>query len=347
MTAETLSTYVRNTTGVIELDRPKALNSLNPEMIRGIKEILEQWRDDAAVTQVLVRSTSPKAFCAGGDVRVARDGVVAGNFEETDGFFEVEYAMNNLIGTYPKPYIALIDGVAMGGGLGISAHGSHRIVSDKAFAAMPEMNIGYITDVGLSYSSQRMVGTRGKPSPELALFWATTAYRMYAADMLWTGLATHYVPDITEELVDDIIARGVDAALADAAQTPDGEAPLVVLASAIEETFAPGSWEEITAAVAAHPNEELKKLVTEATAAASPTSLVAAVELFKANANVADLRAGLDNEYAVGTYLLRQPDFVEGVRAVLVDKTKDPQFQPASVAEVDKEAIVALLSYGG
>lgn len=156
---------IRNHTGVIELNRPRALNSLNPEMLDIIRQALSQWRHNDEVEQVLVYSNSPKAFCAGGDVRAARDGVLAEKWAEVDEFFEGEYALNGDIAEYPKPYIAVIDGVAMGGGLGISAHGSHRVVTEKAFASMPEMAIGYVTDVGIAYMSQRMVGTRGKLTP--------------------------------------------------------------------------------------------------------------------------------------------------------------------------------------
>lgn len=169
--AEPVKVSVRNHTGVIELDRPRALNSLNPEMLDIIRQALSQWREDENVQQVLVHSRNPKAFCAGGDVRAARDGVLEERWGQVDEFFEKEYKLNGDIAEYPKPYISVIDGVVMGGGLGISAHGSHRIVTDKAFASMPEMAIGYITDVGVAYMAQRMIGTRGKSDPALAKFW--------------------------------------------------------------------------------------------------------------------------------------------------------------------------------
>ena len=182
---------VRNTTGVLELNRPKALNSLNPEMVGIISDALEQWRDDDGITQVLITSTSEKAFCSDGDVRFAREGILDGREDEVDQFFADEYAMNNVIGTYPKPYIALIDGIVMGGGLGVSAHGSHRIITEKAWASMPEMAIGYVTDVGISYAAQRWSGS----SSAIGTFIGLTGYRLRAADLLHTGLATHRVAD--------------------------------------------------------------------------------------------------------------------------------------------------------
>ena len=162
---------------MIELNRPKALNSLTPEMVELIAASLAQWRENDEVEQVLFLSASPKAYCAGGDVRYARERVLEGKLGEVDTFFADEYTLNGDIAEYPKPVIALIDGIAMGGGLGISAHGSHRVVTDKTFASMPEMNIGYVTDVGMAYAAQRAVGTRGKASPELCLLYTSPSPR--------------------------------------------------------------------------------------------------------------------------------------------------------------------------
>ena len=138
-----IKTEVRETTGVITLDRPKALNSLSPEMARAIDATLKQWRNDDAIAQVVVQS-SGKHFCSGGDVRAAREGILDGRSTEVDAFFADEYAMNLDIANYPKPYIALCNGVIMGGGMGISAHGSHMVVTEEAFASMPEMNLSLI-----------------------------------------------------------------------------------------------------------------------------------------------------------------------------------------------------------
>ena len=200
---------VRHRTGLIELNRPKALNSLNPEMLDIITKALRMWGPDDDIDQVVVFSSHPKAFCAGGDVRHARSEVLEGG--DPDSFFEAEYAMNAALSEFPKPYIAVLDGVAMGGGLGISLHGSHRIVTDKAFASMPEMAIGYVTDVGVPYMSQRTMSTA------LAKFWGVTGYRMYAADLLYTGLATGYTED-PAAFIEDVVAHGISSAqLSDAA----------------------------------------------------------------------------------------------------------------------------------
>ena len=320
---------VRHRTGLIELNRPKALNSLTPEMIDIITKALRMWGPDDDIDQVVVFSSHPKAFCAGGDVRHARSEVLEGG--DPDSFFEAEYALNAALSEFPKPYIAVLDGVAMGGGLGISLHGSHRIVTDKAFASMPEMAIGYVTDVGVPYMSQRTM------SPALAKFWGVTGYRMYAADLLYTGLATGYTEDPTA-FIEDVVAHGISSAqLSDAAAR--GPAPLAALAPAIEEAFAHSTWPEILAAC----TPELRELVDELTAAASPTSIVAALELYDFESRAADIREALAAELRLGTYLIRQPDFAEGVRAVLVDKSKDAAFSPATVEDVDVAALRAQL----
>ena len=331
---------IRNHTGVIELNRPKALNSLTPEMVELIAAALAQWRDCDEVEQVLFTSTSPKAYCAGGDVRYAREGIQGGTLEDVDNFFAEEYTLNGDIAEYPKPVIALIDGIAMGGGLGISVHGSHRVITDKTFASMPEMNIGYVTDVGMAYAAQRAVGTRGKASPELAKFWGITGYRMYAADLLWTGLATHYVPD-GKAFATTLIEQGLATALAQHATAPAGDPPLAGLMEAIEDTFCHDSWQDITAALEGYP--ELKQLVAELTTQACPTSIVAAMELFCAEQECSSVHEALDLETNLGAFMYRRADFAEGVRAVLVDKTHDAAFKPAMLDDVDVGAIRAAL----
>lgn len=331
---------VRNHTGVIELNRPKALNSLTPEMIDLIAASLAQWRDNDEVEQVLFLSTSPKAYCVGGDVRYAREGVQEGKLGDVDKFFAEEYTLNGDIAEYPKPVIALIDGIAMGGGLGISAHGTHRVVTDKTFASMPEMNIGYVTDVGMAYAAQRAVGTRGKASPELAKFWGITGYRMYAADLVWSGLATHYVAN-GEAFASTVIEEGLAAALSQHATAPSGEAPLAACIDAIEDAFSHDTWQDITAALDSYP--ELKQQVEKLTAQACPTSIVAAMELFRAEQECSSVREALEMETNLGAFMYRRADFAEGVRAVLVDKTNDAAFEPAALDDVDVDAIRSAL----
>lgn len=310
---EFVKTEVRNTTGVITLDRPKALNSLTPEMARAIDATLKQWRGDDAIEQVVVQS-SGKHFCSGGDVRAAREGILAGRETEVDAFFADEYAMNLDIANYPKPYIALCSGVIMGGGMGISAHGSHMVVTQDAFASMPEMNIGYITDVGMSWLLQNLPKV---PSQSLGTFLGLTGYRLSPDDMLATGLATHKVSSL-DGVLEGIIEEG--PGYLDTVAVEPGESQLVQLIDDIDSAFH-GSWAEIQGRL----DGKLAELVAKLTAQASPSSLVAAAELFMANATQ-DLAGALDNERRLGAVMTREPDFAEGVRAVLVDKDQSPNF---------------------
>lgn len=308
---------VEQSTGVITLDRPKALNSINPEILFPVIEALEAWRDDDAVEQVVVASTS-KHFCAGGDVRYARETVLDGRGEEADEFFSREYGMNLMISEYPKPYISLISGVVMGGGLGLSAHGSHIVVTPDVSAAMPEMNIGFFTDVGMSHRLQNLPG---KPSLDLGMFLALTGYRMNAGDMMATGLATHLVESL-DGLKDRIVAQG--AGVLDEVAVAPGESELEKLYPLIDGRFS-SPWSEIANTIDSDP--ELVAVVAPLLKQASPSSLVATAELMMANSRH-DLAAALDNERRYAEMLLREPDFSEGVRAVLVDKSNDPSFAP-------------------
>lgn len=334
MNEQPVNVSVRQRTGVLELDRPKALNSLNHEMIRIITDALEGWREDPDIEQVLIVSASPKAFCAGGDVRQARDGILAGDHGPVDQFLSDEYAMDNLIGTYPKPYIAVWDGIVMGGGLGVSSHGSHRVTTAKAWASMPEMAIGYITDVGISYASQRWPGS----SPAMGAFIGLTGYRLTEADMMEVGLATHLIDD-AGDFIEDLVGLGVDNALDEHTIEVKEEARLAGWRDDIEATFSYGSWADIDAALDAHGNQEFVQEVRALMAKGSPSATVATAELYAANRSAADLRAGLDNEERLGELLRRQPDFLEGVRAVLIDKTQDAEFTPAHEPAVYREVL--------
>lgn len=330
-------TSVRQSTGLIELNRPKALNSLTPEMIDIIGQAVRNWENDEAIDQIVLYTTNPKAFCAGGDVRYARDNIVDGNVGLVDDFFASEYTVNGELSNCTKPLVALINGVVMGGGLGISIHGSHRVVTENAFASMPEMAIGYFTDVGVAHAAQRMVGTRGQASTALAKYWAITGYRMYAADMLWSGVATHVVKN-ADEILEAIISEGVDAALDKHAYVPEDEAPLAGIIEHIESTFNHATWAEIQKALKA-ADKEFAQQTAELLAAACPTSVVASNELFEAHANEDDIVAALRREESLGRYIRSRGDFIEGVRAVLVEKTRDAAFNPADTAEVDLDAI--------
>lgn len=335
-TDNVVNAFVRNSTGMLELNRPRALNSLDREMVDIITVALDRWIDDESVHRVIVYSASDRAFCAGGDVRIVREEAASGNHDSGDQFFNAEYEMNNDIANFPKPYVAVIDGVAMGGGLGVSLHGSHRVVTERAFAAMPEMVIGFIPDVGISWMMQRMVTALGRPSPALATFLGVTGWRLSPADMIWSGMATDYIESSdVQDFIDMAVAESLDEALERYTTEVDGESELAGYIEEIEACFGFKTWDEIDRALHACENKEFVAKVRELMKDTNPTSVVAAVELFAANLHAPTVRKGLDNEFVVGNVLRRDPNFAEGVRAVLVDKTRDAAFHPATYAEVD------------
>ena len=253
--------------------------------------------------------------------------------------------MNNALANFPKPVVALIDGVAMGGGLGISAHGSHRVITENALAAMPEMVIGFSPDVGMTWMMARMVGEPGRPIPALASFALLTGWRFSPADMLWSGLATDYVPsEDLGEFMDTVIAESLDDALERFSTQPTGESELAVWLPEIEECFGHSTWADISAALSECANTEFVELVHGLMRDANPSSVVATVELFNANLEASSLRVALENENAIGSELRREPNFLEGVRAVLVDKTRDAKFVPSDYKDVEVRTYRTILS---
>ncbi len=324
-------TTVAGGTGHIELNRPKALNALTSGMVDAIDAALRAWESDDAVTRVLITSASPKAYCAGGDIRAIRDQVVAG--EDFTPFFRDEYAMNLRMAEYRKPVIALIDGVNMGGGVGISIHGSHRVVSEKALTAMPEVAIGFLPDVGATHILGRLPQGVGE-------LMGMTAARIGAGDALAVGLATHFVPSASMPDLKAALLAGedLDGALARFA----GDAPAAVLPlDEIADVFGRDSVTEILAGLATAPGE-WADTAREQLSTACPTSVFVTFDLIQ-ESRERTLAQCLDAEAVVGARLVRRPDFVEGIRAVLIDKTRDPKFSPASMNDVEEREIETIL----
>lgn len=331
---------VEGACGIIELDRPKALNSLNLGMIKTIQRALDTFASDDSILLVIIASTEERAFCAGGDVRSVRETDLAGDFSAGDEFFAEEYALNLDMARYNKPIIAMLEGVVMGGGFGISAHGSHRIVTERTLGAMPEMAIGFVPDVGMSH-----VLTHLSVGPELGTFIGMTGWRLHAADMLYTGLATHAVPDyqtLRLELVRTPLWEALPAVAHPAEEYAQrfGESVLLRERDRIIAACSHPTWveveQEMRSWVEQDPTDEFALAVKEQLDTANPESLVAGFALFRRAQHV-DLATALRMEKAVGDALRRRPNFAEGVRAVLVDKDRKPAFQPATATEVDAQ----------
>jgi enoyl-CoA hydratase len=318
--------------GTLLMNRPRALNALDQAMIDGFAAAIAAWKDEAAVRLVVLEGAGGKAFCAGGDVRSMRSAVLAGDSATVERFFATEYAVNAGIATFPKPWISLIDGVCMGGGLGVSVHGSHRIVTEAALLAMPETAIALFPDVGTSHVLPRLPGALG-------LWIALTGARLRGAEAVEAGLATHFVPQASLPALRAALLEG-DAAAIDRFAQPVAPGPVAALRPAIDRCFGAGSIPAILAALEAEGTDwaaaQLKILRH-----VSPTSLFVAHELIRRGAGL-DLEGCLRTELALTRTVTVHPDFAEGVRSVLVDKDGTPHWTPAKVEEIDPAAIAGM-----
>jgi enoyl-CoA hydratase len=308
--------------GVIELDRPEALNALDLGMILRIAEALEGWREDRGVRAVVVRSSSPKAFCAGGDIRAVREAAVRGDEAAVLAYFSAEYALNAMIARYPKPYIALIDGYAMGGGLGISVHGSARVVTERAALAMPETGIGFFPDVGAGYFLPRLAGGVG-------MYLGLTGIRVSGAAAVECGLATHYVPAVELPALEaELLGGGDPAPVLNAFATAAPPSELAGHRDAIDRCFGAevSGLGELRARLTAEDGD--REWADETLAAldrASPMSLAITWRLVRDGAG-STLEECLARELELAGRTARSHDFAEGVRAALVDKDRNPSW---------------------
>lgn len=308
--------------GIITLDRPQALNALNTPMVQAMAAVLGQWREDPAVQQVLVVSAG-KAFCAGGDIRAIRQNSLDGDYAATETFFRDEYTLNLLIAEYPKPYVALIDGVCMGGGMGISIRGRYRVVSERNLMAMPETAIGFFPDVGASYFLPRLPGAIG-------LYLGLTGARISAADALYCGLATHYCPSAQMAPLQAQILATPGELEAILAELPRDAGPSVLQQQreAIDRCFASGQPAATLAALAAEDSAWSRELLA-GLPQLSPHSWALTCELLRAGAEDT-LASCLQRELQANRSATLHADFIEGIRAVLVDKDRQPVWQPLS-----------------
>lgn len=319
----------RGAAGLIVLNRPQALNAVTHEMVRGIRAALEEWADDPVVTRVVIMATGGRAFSAGGDIRALADLGKSGRIEEAVRFWRDEYPLNAYIKNYRKPYIALIDGIVMGGGAGISIHGSHRVAGDKFQFAMPEVGIGFFPDVGATWFLARMPG-------ELGTYCALTGDRFDAADASAGRIATHRVPsarfpDLLEGLCGNI---SVDAILA-AFAVPAGEGPIVMRRAAIDRLFAGDRVEDILVALDNESGEHggWAHAVATNIRTKSPLSLKLALAQVR-RGKAWDFATCMQAEFCIVSRVIRGHDFYEGVRAVIVDKDNTPRWQPATLDEI-------------
>jgi enoyl-CoA hydratase len=316
----------RGGAAIVTFNRPKALNALTLAMFRRLAPLLAAWDDDPAVACVIVRGAGGKAFCAGGDVRAIAEGGpgLGGPDDLKRVFFRDEYRVIRQVHRLRKPYVALQNGITMGGGAGISINGRYRVATDNTMFAMPETGIGLFPDVGATRFLARCPGRVG-------LFLALTGHRIKAADMVWCELATHYVPHDRLEALTEALADGapVEATLRQYARDP-GPAPLAAEAAAIDRCFAPDTVEGILAALDAERPEWAAILRRM-----SPTSLKITQRQLRVGGNLG-LEEALALEYRMTQHCMESHDFFEGVRALLVDKDQNPRWRPATLEAVTR-----------
>jgi enoyl-CoA hydratase len=318
----------RGKAGFVTLNRPKALNALSHAMVSALAAQLTRWADDPEVVRVVVTGTGGKAFCAGGDIRSIYDARQAGETEGLAGFFRDEYLLNAQIKAYPKPYIALIDGIVMGGGVGVSVHGSHRVGTENTLFAMPETGIGFFPDVGGTFFLPRMPKKSG-------VYCALSAGRLKQGDALATGVLTHAVSAADLAALSTALetADDIDAVLAPYLATP---APGQVADNLelIETAFSADTVEEILSRLDAASNEFASRAAASIRGK-SPTSVLIALEQMKRGGGLS-FNDCMKLEYRIVSRILQGTEFYEGIRAVLVDKDQEPKWSPSEFAQVDR-----------
>jgi enoyl-CoA hydratase len=317
-------TRVDNGIGFVTLNRPKAINSLTQTMVDLLSTVLIRWERDDQVRAVVLAGAGERGLCAGGDIvavyhSARKDGV------EARRFWRDEYLLNAQIGRFAKPYVSLMDGIVMGGGVGVGAHGNTRVVTDTSKIAMPEVGIGFIPDVGGAYLLSRAPG-------RLGLHAALTGAPFSGADAIALGFADHYVPHSEiDAFTEAIAAYGVAGALAAHAIEPP-PSDLAGQRSWIDECYSGDTVSDIIAALRGHGGlaEDAANLI----ATRSPIALSVALEAVRRAAKLETLEDVLIQDYRVSSASSRSHDLVEGIRAQIIDKDRNPKWSPATLAEV-------------
>jgi enoyl-CoA hydratase len=332
-TLEDLIVRREGAAGRITVNRPKALNSLTLDMVHSFTRALDGWKNDDAVCVIVIDGAGTRGLCAGGDIRaLLESGSRNDGMAET--FWRDEYKLNAAIGSYPKPVIAFMDGIVMGGGVGISAHASCRIVTEKTMLAMPEVGIGLLPDVGGTWLLSHAPG-------ELGTYLALTGSRIGGADAILAGLADYFVqserlPELAKALAE---TGDVEAVVKSFASDP-GPAPLAEKAAAINVMFGHDTVEQILETARTSGDDWAVKTAAEVEAK-SPTSVKVTLAALRGARALDSLEDCLTVEFRIISRMFHAPDFREGVRAAVIDKDQSPRWQPASLSEVSEAAVSA------
>lgn len=326
---------VEGSLGRITLNRPRAINALDHGMVLAVADALRAWEKDDTVAAVLIDGAGERGLCAGGDVLSMRASAMGGDRGAAD-FWRDEYLLNARIARYPKPFVALMDGVVMGGGVGVSAHGSVRVVTERSTMGMPETTIGFVPDVGGTYLLSRAPGETGT-------HMALTGAPVGAADALYTGLADHFVPsERLPGLIAELTGAGSETGVAEAVAGVAQTAPAGVLEaqrSWIDPCYAADDAEEVVRRLRAHGAPEAAE-AAETIERKSPTAVKTTLAALHRTRALNSLEEALEQEYRVSCAALTWPDLPEGIRAQVVDKDRSPRWSPATldlVADSDVE----------
>ena len=323
--------------GILSLNRPQALHALTIGMCHEMTAALLEWRDDPAVEVVLIDHADGRGFCAGGDIAFLRNSALNDGGVSGRKFFHDEYRLNHLLFTYPKPVVAFMDGITMGGGVGISQPARYRVATEHTRFAMPETGIGLFPDVGGGWYLSRLPGRIGQ-------FLALTGARLDGAECRWAGLATHYLPSAALAEAKARIAAGHEpgGVLGALSATPP-EARIEANARRIAKHFASDRYEDVLAGLEADDSEWAAKELAALRTKSPQTCKVALRELHDSLA-LTDFAEEMRMEYRIASRVLIRPDFAEGVRAVIVDKDNAPKWNPASAEGVTDDLIDAIFA---
>ena len=320
----------------ITLNKPEKLNALTYDMIIKIQEKLEHWANDSSIYAVVIKSSCPRAFCAGGDIKAMAILTQQNNYDLITEFFRAEYHLNLTIAQYPKPYIALIDNIVFGGGAGISLHGSHPIVTQNTTFAMPETAIGYFPDIGATFFLNK-VGNYG-------LYLGLIGARINGADLLALGLVKDYIPS---HLLDEFIARliatnNIEQAIKSTSVQMPPPSELVEQKQIIDRLFSAATIDEFMVRLQ-NDSSSLAKEIIKKISLFSPHSLKVTWQQLRGGTGLG-IAAALQCELKLGINMVKYPDFYEGIRAILIDRDNKPKWQPADLCDVTPEMVNAMFT---
>ena len=329
-------TSVQGAVGRLRLNRPRAIHALTRPMIDAMTRALLEWRGDPSIKAVLLDHAEGRGFCAGGDIRMLAESA-GGDCAEAERFFHAEYRLNHLLFTYTQPVVAFMDGITMGGGVGISMPARFRVATERTVFAMPEAGIGLFPDVGGGWYLSRLPGRAGA-------WLALTSAKLSGPDTVALGIASHYLGSERLEAVKERLIAYPDS-IQSILQVECGRPPAAAITAAlptIEKLFASDCYGEIANAVEADPSAWARDQ-REALATRSPQALKVALRQLVEGAGMTDFAQNMRNEFRIACHVIRRPDFVEGVRAMMIDKDA-PRWDPPSADLVDETLLDSLFA---